>query len=368
MASERLNSLDAYRGATMLYMASEIWRLPALAKLYPDNPIWQAISFQTSHVAWEWGSAWDMIQPSFMFMVGVALPWSVANRRAQGQGLRQLWLHAVLRSFILMALGIVLRSVGRPMTNFTFEDVLTQIGLGYPILFLLAWVSMRMQAAAGALILVGYWAAFMLFPAEGWHWAKNANLAHFADQWFLNLFPREKLFEFNGGGYQTLNFVPALGTMICGLLAGGVLRSARSARDKLRTLVGYGLGGIVVGAALGLSGVCPVIKRIWTPSWTLFSSGWVALILAGFYWLIDVRGIERWSRPVRAVGMNSIAMYVMAHLWGRFLGSFFQTNFGWNVLSGLSAPWLSFVSLFLGWCVLWWCCLWLDRKRLYLRI
>jgi len=389
-APARLASLDAFRGLTMLYMASEIWRLPNVARFFPDSAIWQVIAYHTSHVAWTGGSAWDLIQPAFMFMVGVALPFSVANRRARGQTLRHLWLHALWRALVLVALGIFLRSVSRPLTNFSFEDVLTQIGLGYLVLFLLAWQRVRAQAAAAALILILYWAAFAVYPAPGpgfdfprvgvpadWphhlqgfaaHWDKNSNLAAAADGSFLNLFPREKPFVFNGGGYQTLNSVPSLATMIFGLLAGGLLRSERSSRNKLRWLLGAGLVGIAVGWLLGVAGLCPVVKRIWTPSWALVSGGWVCLLLAAFYWVIDVRGKSGWSYGLRAVGMNSIAIYCMAHLWDRFLAQSVKTHLGWNLLKAVPEPALSFLPPFIAWCVLWWVCVWMDRRKLYIRI
>jgi predicted acyltransferase len=390
VAPARLTSLDAFRGLTMLYMVSEIWRLPAVARSFPDSAIWQFIAWHTNHVQWAGGSAWDMIQPAFTFMVGVALPWSVANRRARGQGLRHLWLHALWRSVVLVALGVFLRSTSRPTTNFTFEDTLSQIGLGYLILFLLAWQRVRIQVLALVVILVGYWAAFALYPAPGpgfdwrsvgvaadWpyhlqgfaaHWDKNSNLAAAFDVWFLNLLPRERPFVFNGGGYLTLSFIPTLGTMILGLLTGGLLRSERSTRDKLRWLAGAGAAGILAGWLLGATGICPVVKRIWTPSWVLYSGGWVTLALAATYWVIDVRGKRRWAYGLCAVGMNSIAMYCMEHLWSGFVGQSFRINLGWNLLKPLTPPWSNFVPMLLAWGVLWWVCIWMDRRKLYIRI
>jgi predicted acyltransferase len=389
-APARLTSLDAFRGLTMLYMASEIWRLPSVARSFPDSAIWRHIAWHTNHVQWAGGSAWDMIQPAFTFMVGMALPWSVANRRARGQGLRHLWLHALWRSVVLVLLGVFLRSTSRPLTYFTFEDVLSQIGLGYLVLFLLAWQRVRIQILAAVVILVGYWGAFALYPAPGpdfdwqsvgvrpgWeynfqgfaaHWNKNSNLAAAFDVWFLNLFPRERPFRFNGGGYQTLSFIPSLATMIFGLLTGGLLRSERSARDKLRWMFGAGVAAILVGWLLGVTGICPVVKRIWTPSWTLYSGGWVLVALAAFYWVIDVRGKRRWPYALCAVGLNPITMYCMEHLWTSFLAQSFRTHLGWNLLKPLAPPWSNFVPLFLAWCVMWWICIWMDRRKLYIRI
>ena len=187
-------------------------------------------------------------------------------------------------------------------TNFTFEDTLTQIGLGYPFLFLLGPRSPRVQWTALGVILAGYWLAWALYPLPGpgfdyaavgvppdWphhytglaaHWNKNANLGQAFDVWFLNLFPRESPFVANGGGYLTLSFIPTLGTMILGLVAGRWLR-ASAPRIPFRNLLIAGAIGLAAGALLHFTGICPVVKRIWTPSWTLFSGGACFLLLAG---------------------------------------------------------------------------------------
>src|SRR5687767_1161638 len=333
----RLTSLDAFRGFTMLLMASEIARLPrALLHDYPGNGVAFFVADMLEHREWVGVTPWDLIQPSFMFMVGVALPFSVASRRERGDAFGRLFGHAVVRSLILVLLGIFLRSQGRPQTYFTFEDVLTQIGLGYVFLFLLAHARARTQWVAAGVVLFATWLAFALYPLppagfdtalvgvpadwphhlQGFaaHWDKNTNLANRADQWFLNLFPRESPFVYNGGGYTTLNFVPSLATMIFGLLAGELLRGAASAPEKLRRLLVYGAAGIAFGAALHFVGVSPLVKRIWTPSWAIFSAGWAAVFLAFFYYVVDVRGWRRWAFPLLVVGMNSIAMYVIVHV------------------------------------------------------
>jgi heparan-alpha-glucosaminide N-acetyltransferase len=353
----------------MLFMASEILSIPALAKRFPDSKVWGWVAYNTSHVQWTGWSLWDLIQPSFMFMVGVALPWSLEKRRATGQKPAMMWLHALWRSLLLVALGIFLRSVGRSQTNFTFEDVLTQIGLGYPILFGLAWLRPRWQALAAAVILVGYWGAFALYPAPSEpqyllgfaaHWDKADNFAAAHDRWFLNLFPREKPFTANSGGYQTLSFVPSLATMIFGLLAGGLLKSGRSHAEKVKILSLYGLVGIVLGLVLDATGICPMVKRIWTPGWTLFAGGATLWILALFYWVVDVKKKQGWTLPLVVVGMNSIAMYCMVHLMDGFLASSLRTNLGWLL------PVHSEEALVL--LILWSITFWMFRRKIFLRI
>src|SRR6185436_7038388 len=120
-----------------------------------------------SHVEWIGCSLHDLIQPSFSFIVGVALPFSIATRLARGQSPGQMTMHALWRSLLLILLGVFLRSTSRPMTYWTFEDTLSQIGLGYPFLFLLGFRSMRVQCIALAVVLIGYWAAFTLYPLPG---------------------------------------------------------------------------------------------------------------------------------------------------------------------------------------------------------
>jgi predicted acyltransferase len=348
----RLASLDAYRGFVMLLMMAEVLRLKRVAQALPDSGVWSFFASQQSHVEWVGCSLHDLIQPSFSFLVGVALPYSIASRRARGQATGTMIGHAVWRAAILILLGVFLRSTGRTLTNWTFEDTLTQIGLGYGFLFALGFRPVREQWAAFVLIVVGVWAAFALHPlpaagfdyakvgvAQSWletnglsgfaaHWQKNTNLAAGFETWWLNLFPREKPFLFHSGGYATLSFVPTLATMILGLLAGNVLRSERAPREKIRWFVVAGVSGLAAGALLGWLGVCPVVKRIWTPSWVLFSGGWCCLLLAGFYAGVDVARRGRWAFPLIVIGANSIAAYLIAHLFVDFIRKALTTHLG----------------------------------------
>jgi heparan-alpha-glucosaminide N-acetyltransferase len=175
-ATERLMSLDAYRGLTMLLMASGGLEIGRLVRRDPDfihrfdanwfgkpwTLFWQTAATQLEHVAWTGCTVWDLIQPSFMFMVGVAMPYSYASRTARGQSWGRQFAHALVRSLVLIALGIFLRSTHSGMTYFTFEDVLTQIGLGYIFVFLLLSAPFIAQLVALAAILGGYWFFFSI--------------------------------------------------------------------------------------------------------------------------------------------------------------------------------------------------------------
>ncbi len=381
-------AIDAYRGFVMFLMMAEVLRLSRVAQAFPGNWFWSFLALNQTHVAWAGCSLHDTIQPGFSFLVGVALPYSIASRLAKGGTFGKMFGHALWRSLLLVALGVFLRSMHSPQTNFTFEDTLSQIGLGYPILFLLAFRPPRWQWTALGVILVGYWLAWALYPVPGagfnwqavgvppdWqhytgfaaHWDKNANLGVAFDQWFLNLFPRVRPFVANDGGYLTLSFIPTLGTMILGLVAGSWLR-ASAPQIPMKRLLLAGVIGVAAGLLLHFTGICPVVKRIWTPSWTLFSGGVCFLFLAGFSWIVDVKGYKKWAFPLVVIGMNSIAAYMIAHLFERFIIDSFRINLGPNVFqifgSGLE-PFVQGAAVLL---VYWLILFWMYRRKLFLRV
>lgn len=385
----RLVSLDAYRGAIMLLMASSGLGLAQIAREFEGHAVWQAVGAQVEHAEWVGCTLWDIIQPAFMFMVGVALPWSIASRRARGQGFAEMFAHALWRSIVLVLLAVFLTSAWSERTVWVFPNVLAQIGLGYPFLFLLAFTSQRTQWLAAFGILFAYWLAFALYPVPGssvdwaslgipadWphltgfaaHWEKNTNLAAAFDVWFLNLFPREEPFAFNEGGYQTLNFVPSLATMIFGMQAGWLMRREIPIPAKLGRLVVAGMIGVGIGLALQATGVCPIIKRIWTPSWAYFSAGVVALLLAGFVAVIDWGGWKRWAFPLVVAGMNPIALYVMWQLMGGFVRQNLERHIHPDIFSSFGTTYQPMLerglTLFVFWLILWW----MYRNKIFLRI
>ncbi|HEY2838767.1 MAG TPA: hypothetical protein VGJ26_06450, partial [Pirellulales bacterium] len=412
----RLLSLDAYRGFIMLVMASEGFGFPQVANKFKESEFWGPLGYHFSHVKWlggeywdliqpnlkvrvlglQWlGCAfWDLIQPSFMFMVGVAMAYSYAARAAKGQSYLRMLGHAVWRSIVLVLLGVFLRS--GDTTNWTFMDVVSQIGLGYTFLFLL-WNRPRwVQGVAAAVILIGYWVAFAAYPLPGpdfdyarvgvtedWaeknhvdgfkqHWAKNTNAAAAFDRWFLNQFPRKNEFLREGSGYPTLNFIPSLATMIFGLMTGEMLRGSRGKWQKLGIMAGAGVIALGVGKLIDVAGICPIVKVIWTPSWAIFSAGWVLLILSAFYAVIDCVGLRAWSFPLRVVGMNSIAIYVMSKMLDGWIHGRLMTHFGKDVYKNIAShlvedyqPYVPIVERVAVLFVMWLVCLWMYRQKIF---
>lgn len=386
--SGRIASVDIYRGFVMLLMMMEVLSLHRVSDALPDSGFWRFLAFHQSHVPWAGCSLHDMIQPSFSFLVGVALPFSMAARLAKGSGHASMWRHTITRSLILIGLGIFLRSMHSERTNFTFEDTLTMIGLGYPLLFALGYAGTRTRIIACTAILFLFWLAFALYPSPvagaaapgvpaGWehnfegfaaHWNKNTSLAWAFDTWFLNLFPREAPFLFNGGGYATLSFIPTLGTMILGTFAGDVLKSDKTPAQRIRFFLYCGIGLLAIGLVLHVTGINPIVKRIWTPAWTLASGGGCFIFLAFFYWIADVAGYKSAFFFLTVIGTNSIAAYVIADGLGGFIKQSLYIHLGQNYDQILGVPYATLVQgalvLALEWLILYW----MYRKKIFIKV
>ena len=390
LAPTRVTSIDAFRGFVMFLMLAEAMRLWTLQDAFPSSRFWAIVAFNTTHVPWQGCSLHDLIQPAFSFLAGASLPFSIASRRGRGESFGRMLAHAAWRSVILILLGIFLRSLHHPQTYWTFEDTLTQIGLGYAFLFLVAFASLRTQVTVFVAILVGFWAAFVLYPPPppgfdyssvgvpaDWphlysgflaHFNKNSNLAWAFDVWFLNLFPREAPFRFNEGGWSTLSFIPTLATMMLGMWSGVWLKTARPLKQKLNGLLVAGVTLTLAGLVLQWVHLNPIIKRIWTSSYTLYSGGLVVLMLAAFFAIVEVKGWKRWAFPLLVIGANSIAIYVMSWTLEHFVSSALLTHLGRAPFLVLGAP---FEPVLRGAAVLlvfWSILFWMYRRRIFVRI
>ena len=385
--NHRLLSLDAFRGFIMLLMASSAFGVAQMAEMHPGT-FWETIRPQFEHRAWQGCSLWDLIQPSFMFMVGVAVPYSCWKRRENGQGMLGMTWHALTRSLSLILLAVLLSTRAKDaQTVWIFTTVLAQIGLGYLFLFIIANLGWEYSLAGIIAILVGYTAFFVQHPLptpeqiasiqgmkgtegailDGWfgHWSIHFNAAAEFDRWFLNLLPQAQPFVYHAGGYQTLNFVPSLATMLGGALAGHFLmRSRLEPNGKCVRLIMVGVILLLIGTTLDVVAM-PLVKRIWTPSWAIFSGGWVVLMLAAFYWLVEIANCRRLVFPLVVVGMNSITMYVFHSL---FAGSIRQTLPKHLPAAWFPADYLPLIETCGSLFVLWLICAWLYKQKAFLKL
>ena len=186
--------------------------------------------------------------------------------------------------------------------------------------------------------------------------------------WFLNLFPREAPFTFNSGGWSTLSFIPTLATMQLGTWAGMWLQSPRSTVEKLKGLLVGGAALVLAGLVLQWLHICPIVKRIWTPAYTLYSGGLVVLMLAGFYAVNEWKGWRRWSFFFLVIGANSIAIYVMSWTIEHFVTSALVRHLGRAPFAVLGPPFEPVLRGAATLAVFWAILLWMYRRKIFLRI
>jgi predicted acyltransferase len=396
--ADRLVALDAYRGFIMLMMVSAEMGMAHLRRntaWNQEHPTLSALADQFSHRLWEGCTFWDLIQPSFMFIVGVAMPFSFARRQSEGQGWWRQFGHAVKRSLLLIAIGIFLDSYGQspPQMFVQFIRVLQQIAIGYLLAFFVLHLGPKVQAATALLFLVAHTLLYIVYGGDLWGCTHvvgtyNDNVGVYLDR-ALGL-------PLSRGHYVTLNALSSAATILFGVLAGELLRSSLSSKRKLIILAGAGVTGLLVGWALSggdgwlpvsFPAVVPMIKRLWTSSFAVYAGGWTCLMLALFFLVIDMARFRAWSFPFAVVGMNCIAVYVLAStLRGpmeRAIGLVLPGPHGPSLVEKYDAwmssllgrsPWAISADLkpvlmafwmMAAQCLL---CLWLYRRRIFFRL
>jgi predicted acyltransferase len=352
-APQRYLALDAYRGFIMLILASGGFGLAGLAR---RDPAFTVIANQFEHMPWEWITFWDLIQPAFMFMVGVAMPFAIAARLAQGFSQRRVSWHIVVRAFRLILMSQILMSVSRGKAHFQLINVLAQIGITYLLCYLIMQLRFRWQALIAGLILAGHWALFVAFPApDGPFMNKDANIGALIDKFVFG--------RVNPDHWATINFITSTVTTLFGVWTGQLLRSVRSHAQKMRIIAVAAAASLALGLAIHPWN--PIIKRICTTSFTLYSTGWVLLMLLAFYWVIEVKGYRKWTFPLVVVGANSIFIYSLDNVlrsWlNRAVGTF-TLRFEWI---GNFAPVAQSCTVFL---VMWYLCYWLYKRKIFFKL
>src|SRR5438132_1221835 len=298
--TQRLLSLDVYRGVIMVSLISFGFGFRALK----DNPRWSFLARQVDHSQWRGVVFWDLIQPAFMFMVGVAMPFAFAKRRAMGASRRELLVHALRRAAGLIVLGILISCITDGKISIEFRRVLQQIAVGYVISFFLLECRCLVQFIAAASILILYTLAWIIYAhhtgSDPWAMG-DANMG--------GAFERLVFRHNSTGHYVSLNSIPASATIIFGMICGEIVGSGMPKKRLMMNLGIFGISAIMLG--LALSPVVPIVKRIWTASFTLYSGGMVILALLLFYWMIEVMNWRRGWTFFIVVVMNSIFAYTM---------------------------------------------------------
>lgn len=312
LVSCRVMSIDALRGFDMFWIIGGGTVFESLADVW-KHPATQAIQEQLSHVEWEGFHFEDLIYPLFLFIMGIVLPFSISRRLAQSHNRSKIYLHILKRTVVLILLGLILNGLLRfNWPQMRWPGVLQRIGLCYFFAaILVVHTKWRTQAIVAAAILLLYWAVMMLIPAPGFGrgvLTAEGCLSSYIDQ---QLIPGELYYGY-GDNEGLISTLPAVCTVLLGVLAGHWLRSDRSGGYKVTGLTVAGLVCLIAGYVWGL--FFPIIKIIWTSSYVLYSGGWSLLLLALFYWVIDVKAYKRWAFFFVIIGMNPITIYFLSDL------------------------------------------------------
>jgi predicted acyltransferase len=358
---ERLASLDFFRGFTMFLLIAEFANLfPLLLVPELEGTPLHFIGVQLHHCDWAGLHFWDLIQPFFMFIVGVAMPLSFARRIAQGDSSRQLLFHVLKRSLLLLFLGWALYCIEPGRITFRFQNVLAQLSVTYLIAFLVMKRAPWFQIMLSVLLIVLSEALYRFFPVEGFNhpWVAGENFG----AWLNILISGEE----DGGHWAIFNAIPTAAHTIWGVLAGQLLMSDRPPLNKLKILLIFGVTALTIGYAHSIA--TPIIKRISTSSFVFASGGWTLLALALCYWVIDML---KWRKGILffgVVGMNPLFIYLFAHVGGAVLLRSVVSPFS-TAIFGLAGSWFGeFMTSLIVLGLLWYICRWLYEKRIFIRI
>jgi predicted acyltransferase len=313
--AERLVSLDVFRGITIAAMI-----------LVNDNGDWDAAYWPLQHSKWNGWTPTDLIFPFFLFIVGVSTVLSISSRLARGDSRGKITKHVLQRGAIILALGVFLNGFPNRYNFHTlrYEGVLQRIAICYVIsaLFVI-YTGNRSRITAIVFCLASYWIIMRYVPVPGYgvptHGVPlldpDGNLAAWLDRKLL----MGHLYEGTRDPEGVLSTIPAIATSLLGVMTGEWLRSKVSSLKKAAWMVIAGIAGLCAGEIFNMW--FPINKKLWTSSFVLFTAGFALVILALFYWLIDIKKLRGpWTMPALVFGMNSIVAYVFAEVLAIVLG------------------------------------------------
>jgi predicted acyltransferase len=353
---DRIFSVDFFRGFTMFMLVGGLEGL--FSKLDPvkSGPVVNFFQQQLSHVPWEGLHFWDLIQPFFMFIVGVAMPFSLSRRWERGDSWKKTFYHVLTRCFFLLVIGWAISSSAKTSN---FNNVMAQLSVTYLIAFLLMRKQIKWQLIVSfALILVSD-LLYRIWPVEGF------NQPFIADHNFGSWTDMMLTGSIDHGNWVPFNAIPTSAHTIWGVVVGMLLMKDWSPRKKIMTLMIAGVIGVIIGFAM--NPFIPIIKHICTSSFIIVSGGWCLIGMAVSYWLIDVLNFRRVPMFFAVFGMNPLFIYLMGSsfrsFFGRLVNPFIYRIFGW---SGEVA--LTVISTLVIAVMLWYVCYFLYKRKIFIRL
>ena len=359
-------SIDALRGFDMFWIIGGNALVMSFVKLFVTPPP-EWLQHQFSHVEWEGFTAWDLIMPLFLFITGASMPFSFGRRLKEGQNKTALYMKIVRRTLLLFVLGIAAQG-----NLFKWDlaqlhlycNTLQSIAAGYIVAaFALLHLRIVWQFALAVGLMVVYWVLMMFVPTPG-HGAAmlepGANLALWVDETILRSFR-------DGTSYTwILSSLTFASSVLLGVMGGHILKSSLDANRKTLYLAGAGVACLLSGYLWSFH--FPIIKHLWTSSMTLWAAGWSFLLLAMFYWVIDVAGFRRWAFPFVVIGMNAIAVYMAVQVFGDSFMVAADELTGGGGLMPARTGFHEFLRYAIRFGIIWLILLYMYRKKTFLRV
>jgi len=352
----RLLSLDFFRGLTMFLLISPIYELMQES----GSSVVSWFGWQFEHPEWIGIHFYDFIEPFFLFIVGVAIPFSVMKRIEKGETWKKLYSHAVKRALLLFFLGIAYYSVSAGKPVFKLWNVLTQLSFTYLLAFLLMRKPVKVQIIISLGLLLLTEMLYRFWPVEGFNQAfvPGQNFGSWVDMKLMGFTEKSHWVAFNA--------VPTAAYTIWGVLTGLLLRSERTNNQKIKILLIAGTIGIVAG--LGLSAVTPFIKKIATSSIVLETGGWTLVFMAFSYWLVDIRKIQKFPMFFGIVGMNPLFIYLFNQVGGSSFLAKIAKPFTYGLFFWSGETCIALMNGLLTWFFLWYICYFLYKKKVFIKI
>jgi heparan-alpha-glucosaminide N-acetyltransferase len=363
---ERLTSLDAFRGSILLLFICGGF---GLKQMLTDAQRWGWITSQWAHREWEGCTLWDLLLPAMLVCVGVAMPYSYANRQAKGHSWFRQGMHAFLRTGVLLALGVYLDSYRANRLVFDLHGDLQQIACAYLLAMVVLPLGLPAQGITVAFFLIGHTTAHVLHAFAGGHplWSPTHNIDAALDG-VLRL-------GTDTGHHVSLGIFAAAALVLCGALIGGLIRSGISPGVKVAIMTGVSFLCILLGWVLSGGGgwiefswfaVIPMIRHFTTWTFVLTTLGWTLLFFTYFYLIIDGIGVGFWSMPLMIVGRNPLFVYVtyrLFHGWAeRSAGLILPTS------PALMATLRPLLIALVVMAIYWLLSFWLYRRRIFFKV
>jgi predicted acyltransferase len=361
-ASQRLLSLDFLRGLIMVLLTMGSTGLYDYLYENTKGQPFNLFIEQFVHHPWNGLRFWDLVQPAFMFMAGTAMAFSLNKQWSQGVTWNQSFRKILKRCFWLFFFGVLDYAVRPTGLSFELWDVLTQLSFTTLVAFLIFKWDNRAQilVCAGLLLLTEVLYRYTNVPGFDQPFTDQHNFGNYMDLILMN--------KINDDGWVAINCIPTAVHTIAGAVAGKLLLSKK--KEKIRPLLLWGVGCLVVGYGLDWAGITPIIKRIATSSFTIVSLGWCLLFLVACYWWIDIRDHRSYLKFFTVVGMNSIFIYVFFEIVG---GRWFNGYI--SAISNGVMDWFHtsemakfIVAAFCIFTLEWLLCYFLYRKKIFFKL